>query len=96
MKEKLTEKDFTVSSMHGDMDQNEREKIMKEFRSGSSRVLITTDLLVCPSFFDKKYIPQKWINYCLFNFQSLAGHFGKIDLSQKFSVRPTFQLFNAS
>jgi len=45
LKEKLSEKDFTVSSMHGDMDQAEREKIMKEFRSGSSRVLITTDLL---------------------------------------------------
>lgn len=27
------------------MDQKEREKIMKHFRSGSSRVLITTDLL---------------------------------------------------
>jgi len=38
-------KDFTVSAMHGDMDQKEREVIMKEFRSGSSRVLITTDLL---------------------------------------------------
>jgi len=45
LKEKLEEKEFTVSSMHGDMDQSEREKIMKEFRSGSSRVLITTDLL---------------------------------------------------
>jgi len=45
LKEKLHEKDFTVSSMHGDMDQNERDIIMKEFRSGSSRVLITTDLL---------------------------------------------------
>lgn len=31
--------------MHGDMEQGEREVIMKEFRSGSSRVLITTDLL---------------------------------------------------
>jgi len=31
--------------MHGDMDQNERDKIMREFRTGSSRVLITTDLL---------------------------------------------------
>jgi translation initiation factor 4A len=31
--------------MHGDMDQKDREIIMKEFRSGSSRVLITTDLL---------------------------------------------------
>jgi translation initiation factor 4A len=38
-------KDFTVSAMHGDMDQREREVIMREFRSGSSRVLITTDLL---------------------------------------------------
>merc|ERR1712203_515256 len=43
--EKLHEKDFTVSSMHGDMEQRERDLIMREFRSGSSRVLITTDLL---------------------------------------------------
>jgi len=43
--ERMTEKDFTVSSMHGDMDQRERDIIMREFRSGSSRVLITTDLL---------------------------------------------------
>jgi len=41
----MTAKDFTVSSMHGDMLPQEREVIMKEFRSGSSRVLITTDLL---------------------------------------------------
>ncbi|XP_065056198.1 eukaryotic initiation factor 4A-I-like [Rhopilema esculentum] len=43
--EKMTSKDFTVSSMHGDMDQKERDLIMREFRTGSSRVLITTDLL---------------------------------------------------
>ncbi|KAL7008793.1 translation initiation factor eIF4A [Cystobasidiomycetes sp. EMM_F5] len=43
--EKLTAREFTVSAMHGDMDQAQRELIMKEFRSGSSRVLITTDLL---------------------------------------------------
>lgn len=36
---------FTVSSLHGDMEQRERDLIMKQFRSGSSRVLITTDLL---------------------------------------------------
>lgn len=34
------------SLQHGDMDQKERDVIMREFRSGSSRVLITTDLLV--------------------------------------------------
>jgi translation initiation factor 4A len=38
-------REFTVSAMHGDMEQTERDLIMKEFRSGSSRVLITTDLL---------------------------------------------------
>lgn len=43
--EKLTERDFTVSSLHGDMEQKQRDLIMKEFRSGSSRVLVTTDLL---------------------------------------------------
>merc|ERR1711865_810023 len=43
--DKMSERDFTVSAMHGDMDQKERDIIMREFRSGSSRVLITTDLL---------------------------------------------------
>ncbi|CAD6188210.1 unnamed protein product [Caenorhabditis auriculariae] len=43
--EQMTKHDFTVSCLHGDLDQQEREIIMREFRSGSSRVLITTDLL---------------------------------------------------
>jgi len=43
--EKLHSREFTVSAMHGDMEQKAREVLMKEFRSGSSRVLITTDLL---------------------------------------------------
>jgi len=43
--DKLHAREFTVSAMHGDMEQGQREVIMREFRSGSSRVLITTDLL---------------------------------------------------
>ena len=43
--EAMTKKDFSVSSMHGEMSQAERDTIMRAFRSGSSRVLITTDLL---------------------------------------------------
>eukprot|EP00754_Rhynchopus_humris_P014020 Rhum_TRINITY_DN14363_c0_g1::Rhum_TRINITY_DN14363_c0_g1_i1::g.84526::m.84526/K03257/EIF4A; translation initiation factor 4A len=43
--EKMNEKEFTVSFMHADMPKGEREKVMKIFRSGSSRVLISTDLL---------------------------------------------------
>jgi len=42
--EKMREANFTVVSMHGDMPQKERDSIMKEFRSGSSRVLISTDV----------------------------------------------------
>merc|ERR1712129_89043 len=45
LQEQMQGRDFTVSCMHGDMDQRERDIIMREFRSGSSRVLITTDLL---------------------------------------------------
>jgi translation initiation factor 4A len=41
----MQNKEFTVSSTHGDLDHKKRELILKEFRSGSSRVLITTDLL---------------------------------------------------
>jgi ATP-dependent RNA helicase len=42
--EKMKENQFTVSAIHGDMDQETREKVMDEFRSGTSRVLIATDL----------------------------------------------------
>lgn len=41
---KMKEASFTVSAMHGDMDQKTRDSIMEDFRSGSSRVLIATDL----------------------------------------------------
>jgi ATP-dependent RNA helicase len=43
--DKMRKSNFTVASMHGDMTQPERDEIMKLFRSGESRVLITTDVL---------------------------------------------------
>lgn len=42
--EKMREANFTVSAMHGEMPQKERDAIMTEFRQGASRVLITTDV----------------------------------------------------
>ncbi|KAJ7590657.1 P-loop containing nucleoside triphosphate hydrolase protein [Mycena floridula] len=42
--EKMRAANFTVSSMHGEMVQKERDAIMAEFRGGTSRVLITTDV----------------------------------------------------
>lgn len=42
--ERMRENNFQISSMHGEMQQKERDAIMNEFRQGSSRVLITTDV----------------------------------------------------
>ncbi|CAN8270287.1 unnamed protein product [Cochlearia groenlandica] len=44
LSEKMRTYNFTVSSMHGDMPQKERDEIMNQFRSGENRVLITTDV----------------------------------------------------
>lgn len=43
--EDLEAADFTVSCLHGDMDDSERAARMKEFRSGASRVLLATNVL---------------------------------------------------
>ena len=43
--EKLIEQNFTITSVHGKMNSKERENIIKDFRDGKTRILITTDLL---------------------------------------------------
>ncbi|KAK8968653.1 hypothetical protein KSP40_PGU011955 [Platanthera guangdongensis] len=43
--DQMRARDYAVSATHRDMDQNARDIIMREFRSGSSCVLITTELL---------------------------------------------------
>lgn len=40
----LRKANFTVVSMHGDMKQEDRDRIMNEFRLGNSRVLVSTDV----------------------------------------------------
>ena len=42
--EMFNERDFTCSSIHGGMDQQERDDIMNGFRTGHIRVLLSTDL----------------------------------------------------
>lgn len=42
---KLNAEQFTVSKIHGELDAQDREMVMREFISGSSRVLVSTDLL---------------------------------------------------
>jgi translation initiation factor 4A len=45
LKTKLESNKFTVSAIHSDMSQQERDDIMKQFRNGDTRILISTDLL---------------------------------------------------
>ncbi len=45
LKKKLEESDYAIACIHGDMDQQERNEIMYNFRNGNSRILITTNLL---------------------------------------------------
>mmetsp|Transcript_48757 Transcript_48757/g.89931 ORF Transcript_48757/g.89931 Transcript_48757/m.89931 type:complete len:394 (+) Transcript_48757:63-1244(+) len=41
----LRKRDFAVSIIHAELEMEERNLVMKEFRSGTTRVLISTDLL---------------------------------------------------
>ena len=43
--EELKKKGHMISSIHGDLKQVERDSVMRDFRSGVTRVLVTTDLL---------------------------------------------------
>ena len=43
--DQMTKRDFAVSPMHTELDQRGRDLIIREFRSGSSRLVISTNLL---------------------------------------------------
>lgn len=43
--EQLAERDFAVSIIHSELTQEERNKVIDDFRSGKSRVLIATDII---------------------------------------------------
>ena len=45
IKEQLEEKNHTVHCIHGEMQQSERDEIMKNFRTGKIRILISTDII---------------------------------------------------
>ncbi|KAH9284336.1 Eukaryotic initiation factor 4A [Echinococcus granulosus] len=45
LKEELVRRKFKVSCIHSDLTQEQRDAIMSDFRSGSSKVLLSTDIL---------------------------------------------------
>jgi len=42
---RLRDDNFSVSQIHGEMQQKERQSVMKQFRDGTTRILISTDVL---------------------------------------------------
>lgn len=45
LNQQLCKSGFTVSAIHGEMEQSEREKLINAFYNGDSRLIIATDLL---------------------------------------------------
>ena len=45
LSENLEEKNFSITSIHGNMTADKRSEVVKDFRNGKTRILITTDLL---------------------------------------------------
>lgn len=45
LKENLEKNNFVITCIHGKLSQKERDIIIKEFRDGKTRILLTTDLL---------------------------------------------------
>uniref|UniRef100_A0A7S4SST7 RNA helicase n=1 Tax=Alexandrium monilatum TaxID=311494 RepID=A0A7S4SST7_9DINO len=43
--DQLSRRSFVASCLHADLDQRERDLVMREFRSGRARLLLTTDTL---------------------------------------------------
>lgn len=91
--QQMREANFTVSAMHGDMLQKERNTIMEEFRGGASRVLITTD--VWARGLDVQQVSLV-INYDLPNNREQYIHrcFGFFNLRLPCSSRPNTRRVN--
>ena len=45
IKEQLEDQNYVVHCIHGEMSQSDRDEIMDNFRTGKSRILITTDII---------------------------------------------------
>ncbi|CAH2350145.1 ATP-dependent RNA helicase Fal1p [[Candida] railenensis] len=87
---------FTVASMHGDMKQDERDSVMNDFRSGASRVLISTD--VWARGIDVQQVSLV-VNYDLPNDKEnyvhrigRSGRFGRKGVAINFTTKEDFQV----
>ena len=93
--EELSKQNHTVSMIHGDISQNDRENIMRNFRGGNTRILITTDLLARGidvqqvSLVLNYDLPKKKENYI--HRIGRSGRFGRKGTSINFLVKSDYE-----
>ncbi len=94
----MTRANHTVSCMHGEMTQQELENIINAFRSGTTRVLITTDLFARRidvaenSLFINNDIPDEKVNYI--HRIGRSGRFGRRGLAINFDFSSLKEIEN--
>ena len=98
LQEVLVSRDFSVGVLHGDMMQKEREHIMNNFRSGQTRILITTDILArgidvqqvsLVINFDMPKYPQTYIHRI-----GRSGRYGRKGIAINFVTRKEQNILN--
>jgi len=94
----LNSKDFSAGVLHGDMMQKEREHVMSDFRTGSTRILITTDMLArgidvqqvsLVINFDMPKYPQTYIHRI-----GRSGRYGRKGIAINFVTRKEQNILN--
>ena len=94
----LNSQDFSAGVLHGDMMQKDRENIMTNFRSGSTRILITTDMLArgidiqqvsLVINFDMPKYPQTYIHRI-----GRSGRYGRKGIAINFVTRKEQNILN--
>lgn len=94
----LNSQDFSAGVLHGDMMQKDRENIMSNFRSGSTRILITTDMLArgidiqqvsLVINFDMPKYPQTYIHRI-----GRSGRYGRKGIAINFVTRREQNILN--
>jgi superfamily II DNA/RNA helicase len=92
----MVEKDFAVTCIHGEMPQTERQETLKNFRAGSARVLIATDILARGidvqqvSLVVNFDLPNKIENYI--HRIGRSGRFGRKGVAINFVTSTSFDL----
>jgi superfamily II DNA/RNA helicase len=89
----MKEQGFSVGYIHAKLPMNERDKIMQDFRGGSTRVLITTDLLArgidvqTVSVVFNYDLPPSMENYV--HRIGRCGRYGRVGVGVNLVVEPT-------